>query len=137
MEWENDDMCFVCGQKNEGGLRLHFQLIGSDRIRTEFAPTKRFQGFKDIVHGGIVAAVLDEVMVNVAYLRGIMAVTSKLEVRLRRPARISEKLIFEARIVKEGDRVVEVASQASREDGILVAEGKAVLMRVEGEGRNG
>ncbi|MFN3477074.1 MAG: PaaI family thioesterase [Candidatus Methylomirabilales bacterium] len=131
MAWENDDMCFVCGQRNEHGLQLRFQLVGSDRIRTEFTPEKRFQGFKDIVHGGIVATVLDEVMVDVAYLRGILAVTSKLEVRLKKPAKVGEKLLFEARILKDRGRLLDVEAQARKEDGMVVAEAKAVLVKVK------
>lgn len=131
MEWENDDMCFVCGQKNEHGLKLRFQLVGEDRIRTEFTPEKRFQGFKDIVHGGIVAAVLDEVMVDVAYLRGILAVTSKLEVRLKKPAKVGEKLLFEARILKERGRLLDVEARACKEDGTVIASAKGVLIKVK------
>lgn len=131
MEWENDDMCFVCGQKNEHGLRLHLQLVGDDRIRTEFVPEKRFQGFRDIVHGGIVATVLDEVMVDVAYLRGILAVTSKLEVRLKKPAKVGEKLHFEARILKDRGRLLDVEAQALQEDGTVIASAKAVLIKVK------
>lgn len=131
MEWENDEMCFVCGQKNEHGLKLRFQLVGEDRIRTEFTPEKRFQGFKDIVHGGIVATVLDEVMVDVAYLRGILAVTSKLEVRLKKPAKVGEKLLFEARILKERGRLLDVEARACKEDGTVIASAKGVLIKVK------
>lgn len=69
-------------------------------------------------------------MVNVAYLRGTVAVTSKLEIRLRKPARVGERLVFQARVQKESSKLLEVASEARREDGILIAQGKAFLMKV-------
>lgn len=106
MDYEDDQMCFVCGKQNADGLHLHFELVGDDRIRTEFIPLKRFQGWKDILHGGIIATILDEVMVNGAYLRQIMAVTTKLEMRLRRPAAIGARLIFYGQIVKQDSRTV-------------------------------
>jgi len=69
-------------------------------------------------------------MVNVAYLRGTVAVTSKLEIRLRKPAKVGERLVFQARVQKESSKLLEVASEARREDGILIAQGKALLMKV-------
>ncbi len=130
MEYENDEMCFVCGKRNGDGLQLNFELVGDDRIRTEFTPPKRFQGWKDVLHGGIIATVLDEVMVNAAYLRRIMAVSARLEIKLRRPAAIGERLIFHGQILKEGARTLDVKAWAEQENGTVVAEATGLLMKV-------
>jgi acyl-coenzyme A thioesterase PaaI-like protein len=130
MDYEDDQMCFVCGKRNEAGLHLDFELIGDDRIRTEFTPRKRFQGWKNVLHGGIIATILDEVMVNGAYLRQIMAVTTKLEIRLRHPAAIGERLIFYGRILEEDTRTVNMKAWAEQEDGTIVAEATGLLMKV-------
>jgi uncharacterized protein (TIGR00369 family) len=130
MRYENDDMCFVCGKRNVEGLQLDFELVGEDRIRTEFVAPKRLQGWKDVLHGGIVATVLDEVMVNVAYLRGIVAVSARLEITLRRPAPIGARLVFFGQIVKRGPRTLRVKAWAERENGTMVAEATGLLMRV-------
>lgn len=130
MELENDEMCFVCGKRNEDGLQLDFELVGEDGIRTEFTPHKRFQGWKDILHGGIIATILDEVMVNVAYLRKIMAVTVKMEIRLRRPAAVGERLIFRGQILKRGAKTLDVKAWAEQESGEVVAEATGLLMKV-------
>lgn len=132
MDYEDDQMCFVCGKQNGDGLHLDFELIGDDRIRTEFTPLKRFQGWKDVLHGGIIATILDEVMVNGAYLRQIMAVTTKLEIRFRRPAAIGERLIFYGQILDEGARTVSMKAWAERENGMIVAEATGLLMKVRG-----
>ncbi len=130
MEYENDEMCFVCGKRNGDGLQLNFELVGDDGIRTEFTPPKRFQGWKDVLHGGIIATVLDEVMVNAAYLRRIMAVSARLEIKLRRPAAIGERLIFHGQILKEGARTLDVKAWAEQENGTVVAEATGLLMKV-------
>lgn len=130
MELENDEMCFVCGKRNEDGLQLDFELVGEDEIRTEFTPDKRFQGWKDILHGGIIATILDEVMVNVAYLRKVMAVTVKMEIRLRRPAAVGERLIFRGQILKQGAKTLDVKAWAEEESGAIVAEATGLLMKV-------
>ena len=130
MDLENDQMCFVCGKRNGNGLQLDFELVGEDRIRTEFIPPKRFQGWKDILHGGIIATILDEVMVNAAYLRKIMAVSAKLDIRLRRPAAIGERLIFYGQILKEGAKTLDVKAWAEQENGTVVAEATGLLVKV-------
>lgn len=130
MDLANDQMCFVCGKRNRNGLQLDFELVGEDRIRTEFIPPKRFQGWKDILHGGIIATILDEVMVNAAYLRKIMAVSAKLEIRLRKPAAIGERLIFYGQILKQGAKTLDVKAWAEQENGTVVAEATGLLVKV-------
>jgi uncharacterized protein (TIGR00369 family) len=130
MEYDNDQMCFVCGKRNGDGLQLDFELVGEGGIRTEFTPPKRFQGWKDIVHGGIIATILDEVMVNAAYLRKIVAVSAKLEIKLRRPAAVGERLIFHGRIVRQGAKTLNVKAWAEQENGDVVAEATGLLMKV-------
>ncbi|MBI3076954.1 MAG: PaaI family thioesterase, partial [Deltaproteobacteria bacterium] len=112
------------------GLRLRFQLEGEDAVRTEFVPGERFQGWQGIVHGGILATLLDELMVNAVWLRGVRAVTGRLELSLRRPARVGERLCARATIQKTTRKTVEVAGQVTGEDGGVVAEGQALLLRL-------
>ena len=130
MDYENDEMCFVCGKRNGDGLQLDFELVGEDRIRIEFTPPKRFQGWKDIVHGGIIATILDEVMVNAAYLRKIMAVSAKLEIKLRKPVAVGEPLVFYGQILKQGAKTLNMKAWAEQEDGTVVAEATGLLMKV-------
>ena len=130
MEYDNDQMCFVCGKRNGDGLQLDFELVGEGGIRTEFTPPKRYQGWKDIVHGGIIATILDEVMVNAAYLRKIVAVSAKLEIKLRKPAAVGDRLIFHGRIVRQGAKTLNVKAWAEQENGDVVAEATGLLMKV-------
>jgi len=133
MDYENDEMCFVCGKRNKDGLRLDFELVGEDGIRTEFTPPKRYQGWKDIVHGGIIATILDEVMVNATYLRNILAVSAILEIKLRRPAAVGERLVFHGQILNEGAKTIDVKAWAEQENGRVVAEATGLLMKVRGQ----
>ena len=130
MEYDNDQMCFVCGKRNGDGLQLDFELVGEGGIRTEFIALKRYQGWKDIVHGGIIATILDEVMVNAAYLHKIVAVSAKLEIKLRKPAAVGERLIFHGRIVRQGAKTLNVKAWAEQENGDVVAEATGLLMKV-------
>jgi hypothetical protein len=83
---DDDQMCFCCGPKNPIGLKLRFENLEDGRTRTVWRPRQEHQGFKDIVHGGLVATVLDEVMIRMLYHRGIPAVTGTMETKLLKPS---------------------------------------------------
>ena len=93
MDLENNNMCFVCGKENEWGLKLEFELV-ENKLMTDVVFDKKFQGFKDIIHGGIVGTVLDEMMVNLAMRLGYNAVTAEIKIRLKKPTEAGVKYRF-------------------------------------------
>lgn len=130
MEFIDDGMCFACGKQNRDGLQLEFALLEDGRIRTEFIPPEKFQGFKGILHGGIMVTLLDETMIHLPFRRGVRVVTANLEVKLRNPARIGEKIIVTAELLSDSGRRLELAAEAKSEDGVVLAQGKATMVRV-------
>jgi acyl-coenzyme A thioesterase PaaI-like protein len=133
MEFQDNHCCFVCGKNNPEGLHLDFEPEGTSGVRTVCVIPERFQGFAGMAHGGILSTILDECMVNTLWLRGITAVTARLEVRLRRPVGVGERVTFHAEVVRESRRGFEVKSRAELDDGIVVADGKALLIKVDGK----
>ena len=129
MEFQNNHRCFVCGKHNPDGLHLDFEPEGLSGVRATCVIPERFQGFAGIAHGGILATILDECMVNTVWLRGVVAVTARLEVRLLRPVRLGERVTFRAEVRRESARGFEVSSQAALDDGTLVAQGHALLVK--------
>src|SRR5712691_4628140 len=77
--------CFVCGHRNPYGLHLFFRL-DQNTIVADFQPREEHQGFPGVIHGGIVAAVLDEALGRTALLGSHpeWTLTGRLEVRYRR-----------------------------------------------------
>jgi acyl-coenzyme A thioesterase PaaI-like protein len=130
MEYQNNHRCFICGKQNPDGLQLDFELEGDSGVRTTCVIPERFQGFAGIAHGGILAAILDECMVNTLWLRGITAVTARLEVRLRRPLNLEARVTFRAEVRRESSSRFEVVSRAELGDGTLIADAKALLVKV-------
>ena len=53
--------CFGCGLKNDIGLKLNFTKK-NDIIVGSFIAHKDYEGFPNILHGGIQSAILDEAM---------------------------------------------------------------------------
>ncbi len=84
MKLEDNKKCFVCGSENKHGLGLKFVIDENNIMQTEFVPLEQHQGFKGIMHGGLIGLILDEVVVNLAWKLGKNAVSAELNIRLKR-----------------------------------------------------
>jgi uncharacterized protein (TIGR00369 family) len=120
--------CFACGQANPIGLRLRFRDDGNG-IRAEFTPGPQYQGYDGVLHGGIVAAALDDAMANLFHRRGRETVTARLEIRYRREAPIGRRLIVTARTTAERGRMFTAEATLALPDGTRLAEARGTLMR--------
>ena len=129
MKLENNDLCFVCGKKNEWGLKLDFELKDK-KLYAEVVFDKKYQGFKDIIHGGIVGTVLDEMMVNLAVRLGYNAVTADIRIRLKNPSYAGRKYKYSGEITRETRKTLDGRAKCFDEDGNLVAEADGVLVKV-------
>ncbi len=123
---EDDHRCFACGMENPDGLRIEWRVEGQ-AMTGEFVPTAKYQGWKGIVHGGILATLLDEAMTRLAGIVCGAAVTAEMTVRYLKPAKIGEKLDVRGEVVKEQRKLVELRAFIYQ-GGVLVAQatGKAI-----------
>jgi len=132
MEYKDIGMCFVCGEKNERGLKLSFEFDREKkRIKTLFKPQEWQQGFGGIIHGGFLATLLDEVMVKLSYCVGISAVTAEMNIRFRESARIDRDIVVIGEIIRETKRIIYTKARAQYREGNIVAEAEGKLVRIE------
>lgn len=125
-------MCFVCGKKNEDGLKLDFTIDEHKVIRTQCAFPKKLQGYANVVHGGFLGMVLDEVMVNLPYrMEKVPVVSAEFTVRLKKPVMVGETVHFKAWIVRHLRRYYEIESEAALDSGEVVATASSKCFRVE------
>lgn len=114
--------CFVCGQDNPIGLKLRFEPAGGG-VRAEFTPSELHAGYEGLVHGGILAALIDDALANIWFVRGQEAVTVKIEVRFRREAKPGERLIVTAEPTGAKSGLETARATVARTDGVVIAEG--------------
>ncbi len=126
----NNNKCFVCGKDNPFGLRLDFMLDGK-KLKSEVILDDKFQGFQGIIHGGIIAALLDEMMGNLAFKLGINAVTANININLRKPAQPNEKYFLLGEIVSEEGKKVHAKSELKDSEGNIVADASGLLIRIK------
>lgn len=129
---EDDQMCYVCGKNNPEGLRLTFQKPRKNHLTSEVTFRKEHQGYKNIVHGGMVAAVLDDIMVNLAWLEGLPTVTGELTVRLKKAVPTGHRVLLEGVLEKEEGRMLFMRASAKSPSGVLYATAKAKCLRMPG-----
>jgi acyl-coenzyme A thioesterase PaaI-like protein len=126
---EDNDMCFACGKENENGLQLDFSFSKQEkRIQTTFLPSDTYQGWKGVLHGGIIATLVDESMAKLAQRLGYRALTASLDIRFKEVAKTSDSLHVSAEIVKYTKKLLYAKALATRIDGGVIAEAQARLM---------
>ena len=130
MELTWGDGCFVCGADNVDGLRLHFDVDPDKRtITTRWTPSAAYQGYKGILHGGIISTLLDECVGKLAVELGLPAVTAELAVRFLRPVPVERPLVARGALTEVGRRVILGEAEILLDDQTLAARATAKLMR--------
>jgi acyl-coenzyme A thioesterase PaaI-like protein len=127
----SDHACFGCGDDNPIGLHLRFASDG-DAVKASFVPGPEHQGFQDVVHGGIISAVLDEAMAWATARAGIWAVTGEMRVKFRQPLKIGELTSVVVRVSGTRGRLVSVAAELRLDrDGSPIATSSATFVKVD------
>ena len=129
-ELKDNQRCYVCGKDNPAGLHVQFTVDHTARTITgRFTARREHEGWKGIVHGGIIATLMDEAMVKLAAHLGEPAVSAEITVKFKAPAALGEKLAITGKIVKEASRLVVAEAIVSR-GLIVVAEAKGKLLKI-------
>ena len=122
---EDANNCFVCGAGNPLGLHAVFRLDG-DVCRGEFVPDANHCGYDGITHGGILFSLLDDVMANWLYLKGMRCYTAKCEIRFRNPLPTGCRVLLAGEPLDQKRNIIVMQGTATRADsGELVAECEA------------
>jgi len=116
-------LCFACSQKNPIGLKLK-PVYDGEKVIAEFTAGEFHQGWDNVVHGGILYTLLDEVSAYAMLCRGIeLGVTAKSEIRFKQMAPINESIQASAWVTKFTKRVVETRGVLTLRDNRVIADG--------------
>jgi uncharacterized protein (TIGR00369 family) len=123
--------CFVCGENNENGIKFLDIHREGDVVQGRFEPRQFVQGFPGVMHGGIVFALLDEVMAySCVLIAGKWAATAKTEVKFRRATPVDQTLTAEGGITKGDGRRFQTWAKLRDADGNITAEATALFVPV-------
>jgi uncharacterized protein (TIGR00369 family) len=135
----NDDPgnhCFGCSPHNEDGLRLRFAKTSSDAVETSYTAPPKFCGPEGVIHGGIQAAMLDEVLGVTAHAclddPQLEVVTADFRLSYRRPAPVGRRVVVRGRLVRNDGRDVYLEGEIVDEDGRTLTTAEARWRRIDG-----
>jgi len=135
MKQPNSLHCFVCGVANPFGLHLDFYETAPGEVTASFTAPAEYQSYPGIVHGGIVAAMLDEISG-----RALMGVdsprfmyTARLDIRYRKNVPIGVPLRLVGHAGKSKGRAAMAIGEIYAPDGTLLAQAEALLIDVPDE----
>jgi len=125
-----DGYCFVCGPQNPIGLKAVFVLDRQARSAcSELILPREFQGWENVVHGGMLSTLLDEAAIYACRTLGERFVTAELQVRFRKPVQVGAPLRVEAFVVGQKRKVLEVTSRLMQ-GGEMCAEAAVKVFQV-------
>jgi acyl-coenzyme A thioesterase PaaI-like protein len=132
MKQPNSNHCFVCGRENPYGLHLEFYETAPGEVVVEYTVPEQYQGYPGVVHGGVVAAILDEVTGR-THMGGSpprFMFTARLDVRYRKNVPVGQPLRIIGRASTSKERIAKATGQIYGPDGDLLAEAEAMLVNV-------
>ena len=133
----NSKMCFICGLENPVGLKLKIYEVEPGVIESLYTAPEHFQGYPGVLHGGIVATILDEISGR-AHIgepqNPRFMFTARLEVKYRKNVPTGKPLKIVGKAGKSKSRSAEGwAGIYDAETGELLAEANTLLVNVPSE----
>ncbi len=130
----NSRMCFVCGLENPAGLHAHFYQVDDTTCVGRFLPANHHQGYPGRVHGGVIAAMMDETMGRAVWGDAkTWGVTVELRLKYHRPVPLEEMVTVVGRLTRDTRRIFEAEGQLLTADGqvAVTAQGKYLKIPLE------
>ncbi|PLX79470.1 MAG: thioesterase [Desulfuromonas sp.] len=124
--------CLVCGIDNDFGLKTRFYQTDKGELIAVFKPLSEHQSYPNVTHGGISAAILDEVIgraIMTTTDSGTFGVTLELKMRYKKPVPTGVELKALGRITRDGGRIFEGSGELFLPDGTVAAEAEGKYMK--------
>lgn len=117
----NSTWCFVCGEDNDAGLKTRF-YVEDGLVKAKLLPRPEHCGYRNRVHGGIVASILDETMGwAAARAIGRMCLTGELTVRYLATVPGDRELTVSTGVEKSNKRLVLAHGEITDASGTVYA----------------
>jgi uncharacterized protein (TIGR00369 family) len=130
MKLVDNNKCFACGVANPHGLKLEFEQDGEDYF-CEFYTEERYQGYTGVLHGGIAATILDEVMFKHLNTRDMNVVTASMELRYRKPVPTGVTVRCVARQMSERRNIYVMSAVVILPNGDVAVEATGKFVRLK------
>lgn len=131
--------CFICDNNNSNPRALRLKLMwdaGSQTVLVDLQPDETWCGYAQVVHGGLIASVLDEAMAwAVKRQMGEWAFTADFQVRYKKPVAPGRDYHVKARVSEPEGRLINATAELVDGEGRITAQAKAVFLPSAGQAR--
>ena len=124
--------CLVCGVENDFGLKTRFYETEENELVAVFSPMSEHQSYPNVTHGGISAAILDEVIGRAIMMTTdseTFGVTVELVVRYKKPVPLDAELKVVGRITRDRGRIFEGTGELYLPNGEVAVEAQGRYMK--------
>jgi len=131
-----DNYCFVCGKDNPLGFKIEVRYTEAElTAETEITLAKEYQGWSEVIHGGILATLLDELMAHAVWRFAGPGVTLGMEVRFHKPLKPGEAIRVRGVLQPADSSRRQAEAEIIRiADGQKIASGKSRFLLMEKNG---
>jgi acyl-coenzyme A thioesterase PaaI-like protein len=138
----NSHGCFICGLANPIGLKMVFhEDQQKNLVRADLTVPETYRSYPGVVHGGIVATILDETSGRAIMSERTRAqvgedpffATARIEVRYRQAAPTNTPLVAVGWVEQLGPNRSRVKGELRLRDGTVLAECTSLVVRPPSE----
>ncbi len=122
--------CFGCGPANPVGLHLSFLVAEDQSVVCQPTVANTFAGPPGLLHGGIIATLLDEAMSKAVRVHGLTAMTRQMEIDYLRPVPSATPIRIEGRLVRSEGRKHWTEAKIVNEKSTILATAKGLFIEV-------
>ena len=124
--------CFVCGIENHDSLKTKFYEIENGDLMSISTPSVIHQSYPDRIHGGVLSAILDEIIGRAIMVEepDAWGVTVELNVKYKKPVPLDKPVKAIARITRNSRLIFEGTGEILLEDGSVAATGYAKYVKM-------
>jgi acyl-coenzyme A thioesterase PaaI-like protein len=132
----SDNYCFVCGKHNPRGFKIEVRYSEEElAAETELAIPREYQGWAEVIHGGILSTLLDELMAHAVWRFAGPGLTISMEVRFHAPLAPGEAIRVRGVLhTTNGSRRLAEGVIIRLSDGQRIASSKSRFLILSGDG---
>jgi acyl-coenzyme A thioesterase PaaI-like protein len=130
----NSAGCFVCGLRNPIGLKIVFEEDHErGEVHARLSVPETYRSYPGVVHGGIVATILDETSGRALMLHAndenLFFATARIEIRYRQATPTETPLLAVGWMERAGESRAMVKGELRLEDGTVLASCESLIVR--------
>ena len=125
---EAHPFCFVCSASNSLGLALRYAPQPDGSVSANFLGHCALEGYSGILHGGLIATLLDGAMTNCLFARGIRGLTAELKVRYHESVVSSEEVFLRAWLEDDAHELFQLRAEL-KQGGVVKASATGKFMK--------